>query len=493
MATTGTLSRRKTRAYIIATVILLILLSGLLFLLYLFSKPPTNVGAGKTEGYSHIFSIYGFEGDRLHRPVETAVDKDGNIYIADAFKHRIVVVDSDGRFVTKFGEYGEGPTQIQFPSAVAVAPDGRVYVLCASQNKIVIYRDYKPYWVVSVEKPLAAKVKNNRLYITTARGVMIGDLDGRLISNFSGRGPAKGLVDMPNGIDVDDKGNIFVADSMNYRVQAFSKDGKSLWTAGNPPKDKKNAIRSTERTYGLPTGMAVDENGILYFMDAFNGEIVIMDGEKGKEIKHIGVWGHDDGQFYYPGGISYAGNRTFVIADKFNDRVQVVTIPSPVAGPMAQISQYSVPLLVVFFLILLVIWLLRRRKRIVVADSSFIDWAIESGSVQMLIDEFRAIKVPEEVYEIYKDRVQGEVPLSELLEIGKYNKDVADKIAEEHGLDPISAKLLAICVKGRARSTLLADNEILRDSVTQLRVVLLNHDELMTMYEGPDPQAEPAK
>ncbi|MFZ3062179.1 MAG: 6-bladed beta-propeller, partial [Actinomycetota bacterium] len=168
--------RGRIRKYILATAVLLVILAGLIFLVYLLSRPPTNIGAKSAEGYRHLFSIYGFEGDRLYRPTEVAIDKNGNIYVADTFKHRIVVFDSTGKFIRMFGEKGEKPTQIQFPSAVAVAPDGRVYVLSATQNKIVVYRGSKPYWVINVEKPLAVTIKKNRLYITTARGIMIGDL-----------------------------------------------------------------------------------------------------------------------------------------------------------------------------------------------------------------------------------------------------------------------------------------------------------------------------
>ncbi len=483
MATGTTLTRKKIRKYILASAVLAVILASLLFLLYLLSKPPTNIGAKRLEGYNHEFSIYGFEGDRLSRPTEVAVDKNGDIYVVDSNKHRIVVFDSTGKFIRKFGKEGEKSTELQFPSAVAVAPDGRVYVLSSTQNKIVIYRNFKPDRVIPVEKPLSATIKKSRLYITTARGIMIGDLDGEPIDSFGRRGSGIGLVDLPNGIAVDDKGNTYVADSMNYRVQAFSKEGKSMWILGKPPKSKQKAIKSIERTYGLPTGLAIDENDYLYFVDAFNGEIVIANN-KGEEVEKIGSWGHDDGQFYYPGGIAYAGNRKFVIADKFNNRVQVVYIPSPAAErPAIRLARYAVPLLPLLFLLLLAAWLLRRRGRVIVTEPTFLDWAIENDALAMLRDEFRVLRVAEEVYKAYEDRVEADIALADILEVGKYKENMINKIAKDFDTDAISVKTLAICKKSRARSKLLVDNPALRKIAKQLKISVLNHDELMALYE----------
>ncbi len=52
---------------------------------------------------------------------------------------------------------------------------------------------------------------------------------------------------------VDEDGNIYVADSFNYRVQALSKAGKVLWVYGNPiPPDKAIQFQGADRKFGLP-------------------------------------------------------------------------------------------------------------------------------------------------------------------------------------------------------------------------------------------------
>ena len=231
----------------------------------------------------------------------------------------------------------------------------------------------------------------------------------------------------------------------------------------------------------------------LYFVDAFNGEIVIAN-KKGEEVEKVGDWGHDDGQFYYPGGIAYAGDRKFVIADKFNDRVQVVYIPSPAAEqPALRVARYALPLLPLLFLLLLAAWLLRRRRRVIVTEPTFLDWAIENNALAMLRDEFRVIRVAEEVYQAYEDRVEADIALADILEVGKYKENMTDKIAKDFDADAISAKTLAICKKSRTRSKLLVDNPALREMATQLKISVLNHDELMALYQESATEEEPAQ
>lgn len=362
------LERTENRRYLSIIVVLLIALLALLYLYYLLTKPPTIVGREREKvGFNNVFSIYGFRDDRLSRPSDVAVDEDGNIYVADSNKHRIVVFNSGGAYVTKFGIAGKGKGQLWFPGGVAVDKDGNVFVLSKPLNKVVIYgRNHQPKWEISVSSPEAVRVANNRLYITTDRGVMIGTLKGEPIASFGRRGKSLGQVDMPTGIAVDKKGNIYLADSLNYRVQAFNSDGKSIWALGAPPPPEQD-IKYANRTFGLPAGLVLADDGLLYLVDAFTGEIILIN-TKGKEVAKVGDWGHDDGQLYYPAGIAYAGNERFVIADKFNDRVQVVRIPSPVVRPAERarrliLSPYFLIPLILLILLLVVWWWRNRAKR----------------------------------------------------------------------------------------------------------------------------------
>lgn len=463
------------RRYIVVLIILLIVLAGVIGLYYTVTRPPQAVGVKQPVGYSHMFSIYGVGPDRLYRPTEVAVDSKGNIYVADTFKNRILVFDSNGKYVSRFGKSGTKKGEIQLPSAIAVSQDGRICVLQHTLGRITIYNASKQFvQEIEVPSPLAATIKNNKLYVTTDRGVMIGDLNGKLLSAFGTKGRKKGQFNRPTGIAVDSKENIYVADAMNYRLSAYTKEGKHLWDAG-APVDPQNAILSRERRFGLPASVTLADDGLLYVMDAFNGEIYMFDTD-GRQRGVIGEWGKEDGQFFYPGGIASMGGELFAVADKFNDRVQVVRVPSPIATPVTMTRRY-VPWFLVLLLIPLVV-LLRRRKLVFFADEPFLQNSISDGYIAELAKSAGKLYVTDLAYDKFKGQTHDGVDLGQVLKASKYKESDAGEFAGAYGLSDDASRLLAALYK-RKKVTLLTDDEALRKAAEESKIVTLTNEEFI--------------
>ena len=83
----------------------------------------------------------------------------------------------------------------------------------------------------------------------------------------------------------DGEGNIVVSDTMNHRIQRFSRDGTHLQTIDN-------GQGSAEGELNMPWGVALDELGDVYVADWRNdrvqkftadGEFVMSIGSKGDE------------------------------------------------------------------------------------------------------------------------------------------------------------------------------------------------------------------
>ena len=53
---------------------------------------------------------------------------DGNLYVADRDNHRVQILDKNGTFIKKFGEYGTAPGQLSSPYDLIFLPDGRLIV-----------------------------------------------------------------------------------------------------------------------------------------------------------------------------------------------------------------------------------------------------------------------------------------------------------------------------------------------------------------------------
>jgi DNA-binding CsgD family transcriptional regulator len=142
-------------------------------------------------------------GAQLYRPGGLAVDGQGNVYIADSGNNRIRKVDTNGTITTVagsgkyYGDSGDGGPAINahlsFPYGVAVARDGTIYI---------------------------ADTGNNRLREVIPSGVIV-PLAGTGTAGFAGDGGLAHRAELaaPEGIALDGKGDLFVADTVNLRVR----------------------------------------------------------------------------------------------------------------------------------------------------------------------------------------------------------------------------------------------------------------------------------
>jgi len=182
------------------------------------------------------------------QPNDTAVDGEGNVYVADGGNGRIQKFTADGSFITKWGEFGVG--------AVAVDNNGDVYAADRSRGRILKF---------------------------TA--------DGSFIAHWGQEGTGDGEFDSPAGIAVDANGDIFVLDTWNNRIQKFTPDGSFITKWGSEG--------SGDGEFNLPGGIAVDANGDVYVADAHNNGIQKFTSD-GSFITKWGNMGIAPGQFWYP-------------------------------------------------------------------------------------------------------------------------------------------------------------------------------------------------
>ena len=67
---------------------------------------------------------------------DAAVDSSNNVYVADQDNNRIQKFDSSGKFITKWGSYGNGDGQFHNPDGIEVDSSGNVYVSDTDNNRI---------------------------------------------------------------------------------------------------------------------------------------------------------------------------------------------------------------------------------------------------------------------------------------------------------------------------------------------------------------------
>lgn len=471
---------------VIVTLVLLLLFGAVAAFYYTLSKPAQVRGEGEQDR-NFLFSIYGFEGDLLRRPSSVAVAPNGNIYVADTGKKRIVVFDAEGNFVTTYGNVGEGETDIWEPLGVAVAPDGRSYVVEKSKKKIVLFdAQNQPIKAVTLEEyPLSARVANDQLFVTTESGVLIADLDGNLETGYIKRGKQPGEFDRPGAVAVGEDGTLYVADSLNYRIQAIGTDGQPIWQYGQPLPEgaTQNMTQDSGQIFGLPASITIDENGYLYVVDGLNSELVILEAETGERIEKIGDVGHDDGKFYYPDGIDYGDGR-LVIADKYNDRVEVFSVPTSLGG------NAWAPLVPWLGLLLLVplpfLFLLRRKPRYILSPAFFTRLSADEADGTTLAKAIGAALAAEPfVVGLAKDSENRGLELKPK----KVAEDRTATVAERFGLAVPEAEALVLATDTRGKRVLLANDEALMAAGRELGLVTLSYDEMIESLREDDKAA----
>jgi sugar lactone lactonase YvrE len=88
-----------------------------------------------TAGKNHTLTTPG----DFAKPTGIAVDRDGNLYVADTLNARVEIFDADGTFIRAFGRRGDGPGYFAMPKGVAVDCDGHIWVSDSMQNRVQVY------------------------------------------------------------------------------------------------------------------------------------------------------------------------------------------------------------------------------------------------------------------------------------------------------------------------------------------------------------------
>ncbi|MBI3762981.1 MAG: SMP-30/gluconolactonase/LRE family protein, partial [Chloroflexi bacterium] len=187
-----------------------------------------------------------------------------------------------------FGSAGQGQGQFSFPRALAVAPDGSLYV---------------------------ADTRNHRVQKFDANGKL--QLAWGSFGDIAQNTAAPGTFNEPWGIAVDSKGDVFVSDTWNHRVQKFDANGNVLTTWGTFGTGEGNNFAM----WG-PRGLAVDSQDRVYVADTGNKRILVFDAD-GNALGQVGSPGSLDGQFDEPVGVAVAADGRIFVADTWNQRVQV--------------------------------------------------------------------------------------------------------------------------------------------------------------------------
>lgn len=338
---------RGMRTGLIVILIILILLLGAVGYFVFTLLEPVGAPASEDlpEGLSWVRSIYGYgagEDQRFIAPAHVDIADDGTIWVSDTQMNAVMSFSPDGTPRSRIDLQplmAEGQLS---PKGIEVGDDGRLYICANNAARLIILSpDGELLDAWEIENPLDVTLSGDRVYVTSPAGVTVFSSDGEQVGTWGGRGKELEQLDMPQGIVVGDDGVVYVADTLNARVKAFTPEGQLLWATapgisggGNVPlsstTEQSTDSTATEEGTGmqLPAGICIDANGRLVLADPFGFEIVVIDPSKeGEIVGRYGEFGSTDGFFAYPLGMAYDAERDwFAVADVANARVQIVRI-----------------------------------------------------------------------------------------------------------------------------------------------------------------------
>jgi cysteine-rich repeat protein len=267
--------------------------------------------------------VYGYGGDggravfaKLASPSGVAIDDVGNLYIADAANQRIRKVDSAGTITTVAGNGTGGDAGDGGQAAAANL---------AFPSTVSVDESGSIFVTVSGGSQRIRKVDSSGI-ITAVAGVAGG--------GYSGDGGSALLARLsdPQGIATDSLGNLYIADRNNHRVRKVDTANTITTIVGTGIRGFVGDGGSATTTAISCSGMAVDSIGNIFLADRGNNRI--------RKVSGAGIittiagngssgYGGDgalalDAQLTTPTGIAVDAVGNVYIADAGNHRIRKV-------------------------------------------------------------------------------------------------------------------------------------------------------------------------
>jgi trimeric autotransporter adhesin len=258
----------------------------------------------------------------LSYPRGITIDGSGNMYIADTYNNRIrIVTKGNGIISTVAGIGSAGYSGDGKQASLALLYNPRTVAVDSSRNIYI------------------ADSGNNRIRIVTKGTGIITTVAGTGLSGSTGDGKlaVSATLNYPYSVAVDTSGNLFIADTYNHRIRMVTSTGIISTIAGTGAMGSAgDGGFATLATVNYPCDIALDTSGNLYIADTDNYRIRLVTKSSGviSAVAGAGSYGStgDGGQaaaatFYNPHGVAVDSMGNIYVADSGNNRIRMFMLP----------------------------------------------------------------------------------------------------------------------------------------------------------------------
>lgn len=295
---------------------------------YHFRLKATNA-YGVTYSEDHTFTTKtspAFAGNigvgTLSRPADAAVDSSGNIWVVDRLNNRLVKFNPQGTVLQTIGSLGSANGQLNAPESVAITPQGNLWVTDSGNIRV---QEFSPAGAF-IAKFGSKGTGTGQFSEWGPKGIAV-DRQGNLwVTDYSNRAQefnqfgeapkviGAGQFSQSAGIDVGPEGKIWISDWEANRVRVYNEAGELKTTFGTSGTSNGQFTR--------PDALEVDSRGNVWVAD--ETERIQEFNQAGTYVGQFGSTGSGEGQLSlsWPFGLTSDAKGNLWIADTSNNRVQ---------------------------------------------------------------------------------------------------------------------------------------------------------------------------
>ncbi len=165
----------------------------------------------------------------LNEPNEVVTAPNGELYVLQGHgkaECSILKLDADGRFIGCWGKSGTGPGEFDVPHSLVIDAQGHLHVADRSNQRIQLF-DAEGRHLRETSYPGTpcglCIASDGAMWLAHGHEGRVFKLatDGKIVGGMGGQGKAPGQFGEAHYIAVSTRGEVFVADPLNWRVQKF--------------------------------------------------------------------------------------------------------------------------------------------------------------------------------------------------------------------------------------------------------------------------------
>ena len=182
-----------------------------------------------------IGSFSGTQGDNnakyaFDRPAAVTFDSNGNVYIADGYRNtRVAKYGPGGDYIAHWGGKGTANGQFNLVHGITADTGDKIYVADRGNKRLQVFDadgKFQDLWDgFGTPWALSYDAQDKAIWVVDGDvgRVLKFSTKGKLLGGFGSDGPAPGQLHQVHGVAVAQDGAVYVAETVNQRIQKFVK------------------------------------------------------------------------------------------------------------------------------------------------------------------------------------------------------------------------------------------------------------------------------